>query len=370
VYLKKIQIPYHVQQYEVFSRRLAPPLIRADFESRYKRGMAGYRGEQSMEYPLSYLPEKEFLIFHNLRLFDGHHHFQIDFLILCSRFCTILEVKNIAGTLTFDTDFLQLVREQNQITDIFDDPISQVENLTNHLEEWLPVSSLPLMNRVVIASSAHIQATDTKNRLLRRIIRRANIKKEMAVLNKKYVQDHLDSGQLQRITARLLANHQPRIVDLFAISSVSRNDILKGVHCPDCGARPMIRRNRSWHCDDCGHKSAKAHLAALLDYYLIFGREITNRQCREFLLIDSATSAKKLLQSVSSHYMGEKRKRVYYLSFRSLVETSSEAREEPVNFVKAENCPTRTETDPLKTENHAAKTERAYLKTDKNDAHG
>lgn len=335
MYLKKIKIPYHVQQYEAFSRRLAPAVLRADAQSRLKRGMAGYRGEQSLDYPLSYLPNEEFFIIHNLRLFDGAHYFQIDFLILCPRFILILEVKNIAGKLTFDTELSQLIRELDQTTDVFDDPISQAENLNTQLFEWLEARygspALPTADRVVIASPAQLQVTDLKNHRIKKIIRRSNLKRALVKLNQQYSNECLDTGLVEKIARMLLVQHQPRIIDIFSTTPAEPNDIIRGVQCPECGETPMKRENRIWHCASCGHESKKAHLVALLDYFLIFGPAMTNRQCRDFLMLDSATIAKKILQAVASHYEGENRARIYHLSFQLLTEASDDEREAPGN---------------------------------------
>lgn len=331
MYLKKIKIPYHVQQYEAFSRRLAPAALRADAESRLKRGMAGYRGEQSLDYPLSYLPNEEFFIIHNLRLFDGAHYFQIDFLILCPRFFVIFEVKNIAGKLTFDTELLQLIRELNQTTDVFDDPISQAENLNAQLFEWLEarcgISAMPIVDRVVIASHAQLQVTDLKNHRIRKIVRRSNLKSALIKLNQQHSKECLDAKLVEEIAKTLLAQHQPSIINIFSSSPAEPNDIIRGVQCPDCGILPMNRDNRIWHCASCGHVSKTAHLAALRDYFLIFGPAITNKQCRDFLMLDSATIAKRLLQAVTSHYEGEKKARIYHLSFQLLTKESADERE-------------------------------------------
>ncbi|MGA5690485.1 nuclease-related domain-containing protein [Cytobacillus pseudoceanisediminis] len=75
----------------------------------YTRGLAGYKGEQAIDFHLSKLPEKEFLIFHDLRLSSGKHFFQIDTLILNHASALILEVKNYGGTLYFDPDSNQLI---------------------------------------------------------------------------------------------------------------------------------------------------------------------------------------------------------------------------------------------------------------------
>jgi len=89
VFDKPIQIPYHVLQYEALTRRMKAGSTRDHVLSLYKRAFAGWHGEQSMDDPLSYLPDKEFRIFHNLRLSDYVHVFQIDFLVLCDRFALI-----------------------------------------------------------------------------------------------------------------------------------------------------------------------------------------------------------------------------------------------------------------------------------------
>lgn len=75
MYLKPIELPYHVRQYETFVRRFGNGAAHAVAESLYKRAMAGFRGERSLTYPLRYLAEDQFSIFHNLRLSDSLYFF-------------------------------------------------------------------------------------------------------------------------------------------------------------------------------------------------------------------------------------------------------------------------------------------------------
>ncbi|WP_370529735.1 nuclease-related domain-containing protein [Alkalihalobacillus sp. AL-G] len=51
-------------------------------ERRHARSLAGYRGERSLEYYFSFLPEKGSYIFHGLRLPFLSNHFQMDVLIV------------------------------------------------------------------------------------------------------------------------------------------------------------------------------------------------------------------------------------------------------------------------------------------------
>lgn len=324
MYCKKIGIPFHIQQYEACLRRLFPShRAKEAIENRYQKSMAGFRGEQSIAYFLDYLPNEEFLFFHNLRLPDSIHFFQIDWLIMSSRFFLILEVKNIVGKLTFDHDMLQMIREIDGKTDVFDDPVLQAERLEQQLQKWFSqrfnTADYPGENRVVITSSAQLQIEGSKDSLLRKIIRKSVLGNELDRMNKNYAKNFILQPNLQKIADQLLASHHPLIINLFSsIKFLFPEDIIKGVQCPDCGHFHMRRRKRNWYCEKCSYFSQDAHLAALRDYLLIFGPTITNKQCRDFLMLQSDTVAKKILQAVSSHYEGENRGRVYHLSFNML----------------------------------------------------
>jgi hypothetical protein len=315
VFIKPIQIPYHISQYEALTRRMTAGNTHDYVLSHYKRLMAGYRGEQSMDYALSYLSDKDFRIFHNLRLYDHVHYFQIDFLVLCDRFALVLEVKNILGKLTFDTEMRQLIRELDDDIDIFDDPITQAEYLTESLHQWLNERgwSLPIINRVVIASDAQIQVTNLKSDRIKKIVRRANLKAELFTIDKQFSKMHLSAEVLKKVSTALLAAHQPLIIKPFR-SLIKPEAIIKGVRCPDCGVLPMIRQLRNWHCHSCGAKSKNAHIASLCDYLLIYGSKITNQQCREFLKYDAESTVKKVLHTVSGRYEGGTKSRSYFLS--------------------------------------------------------
>ncbi|WHY71334.1 nuclease-related domain-containing protein [Fictibacillus enclensis] len=81
-----------------------------DIESSFAKHMAGFRGEESLDYSLSFLADKKCAILHDLLLSDGVYHFQLDTVIVTPHFLLVLEVKNITGTLVFDMDFNQLIR--------------------------------------------------------------------------------------------------------------------------------------------------------------------------------------------------------------------------------------------------------------------
>jgi len=109
--VKERKMSVHLLQLEALLRRLPAhhPKKNVVVESLAKF-MAGYKGEQAIEYPLSFLSETKYSILYDIRLFDQKHYFQIDALIVSSCFLLFLEIKNIIGTLIFDAKFNQLIR--------------------------------------------------------------------------------------------------------------------------------------------------------------------------------------------------------------------------------------------------------------------
>lgn len=93
----------------------------------FAKNSAGYKGERELDYPLSFLLGDVYSILHDLRLFSDSYHFQIDALLLSPRFLLIIEVKNFSGTITFDSEFTQVIRSNAGKEKAFFDPILQVE---------------------------------------------------------------------------------------------------------------------------------------------------------------------------------------------------------------------------------------------------
>ncbi|MDF2911867.1 MAG: hypothetical protein K0Q56_2749 [Sporolactobacillus laevolacticus] len=323
MYRKPIESPFHISQLHACLNRISTQAAtRQEVESRYKRSLFGFKGEQSITFFLDYLSE-EFIIFHNLRLSDKIHHFQIDWLVMCTRFFLIIEVKNILGKLTFDHKLWQLIRENDGKIDVFDDPMIQANKLQEQLMKWFndhaDLSTFPAENRVVITSSAQLQTLNSESPLMKNLTRTSAFGTALKKTNQNHIRNCMNRDDLQAIADQLMDNHTPLILDLFSsFKSLKRTDIIKGVQCPKCRTFCMKRIHRSWHCFSCDHSSKEAHIPALRDYYLIFGSKITNKQCRLFLLIDSTDTCRRILHSVSLSYSGKNRGRIYNLSHELL----------------------------------------------------
>ncbi|WP_416828130.1 nuclease-related domain-containing protein [Ectobacillus polymachus] len=314
---KPRSVPLYVKKLEALLRRL--PLehaIRLSITDNLAKRMAGYKGECEMDYSISYLQD-HYHIFHDLRLYSETRHFQLDTLILSKYFILIIEVKNITGTLYFDTNFNQLIRKTEKKKEAFPDPILQINLQCENLKRWLhhhKYTTIPLESLIVISSPRSIIETSENNRsIYNKVIHNAKLPLHVRNFEKAYRKEVLTAKQIARLSTQLLQNHQPLETDILSTYGIPKSDVITGVQCDKCQSIPMNRVRGTWLCPTCGHTSKHAHLTALHDYALLFGPTITNRNMRKFLHIESKNVAKYLLGSMNLSHTGMKKQRVYQL---------------------------------------------------------
>lgn len=319
--VKKLEIPLTVHKIEALLPRLAPnhekiPLIQSDLQ----KLLAGYRGEKALDYPLSFLPDNEYYILHDLRLYDGKHYFQIDVLILHTKFFLILEVKNIAGELYFDTEFNQLIRTKDGQTNGFSDPLTQLKRKKEQFKLWLGKNStIPLHGFVVISNpSSIIRINHYNTSQTKIIIHRDILPYKIEQLQRSHSNEIYEEQRLKKLIKLLKKKHTPLDNSILEKYHISLEDIRKGVICDNCRYLPMRRINANWYCPNCHQKNRKAHLQALIDYYYIFGEKITNKEIRDFLQMESSYQAIRILKVVLSKSIQKGKAKEYYLSINKL----------------------------------------------------
>lgn len=109
------------------------------------------------------------LIFADLRLIHQNQAFQMDTLIICPYFILIIESKNIAGTLTFEKDSTQMIRELDGKKQGFKNPLVQVARQKEQLMGWLKKRKIPLIpveDLVGIADRRTVIITSDNNRAI------------------------------------------------------------------------------------------------------------------------------------------------------------------------------------------------------------
>lgn len=321
--VKKLEIHLLAQKLEVLLDRIVPthekiPLIQADLQ----KILAGYRGEKSLNFAFSFLSEKEYFILHDLRLFDGKNYFQIDILILSTKYLLILEVKNIAGELYFDTEFNQLIRIKDGIKQAFPDPLIQVKRLKKQLRDYLKLeTAIPIFSLVVISSPfSFITTSDAQVLQTKQIIHSESLPFRIEQISKSIPNSLLDNKTLKTIIKKFKNKHTPLNSSILEKYHLNRKHIQNGVICTNCGHLPMTRINANWYCKKCHSKDKKGHINALIDYYYLFGNNITNKEARDFLQIDSAYLATRLIKTAASKSYPKENGRgnIYHLSIEYL----------------------------------------------------
>ncbi|HAM80712.1 nuclease-related domain-containing protein [Ornithinibacillus bavariensis] len=281
-----------------------------------KRKRRQITGEKEVDYPLRFLEEKENLILHDLRLKDEQGYFQIDSLIICKKYCLILEMKNWYGTILFD--------ENNQVIRIGDDgkeegfpnPIPQAQLQQYRLKKWLykiGITAHPVEYLVVISFPSTIIKATPKSKIPERVVHSKQLIFHIHKLDNLYTPTTITIRKLTNVAKRLVEAHQESDRNFFDSYRVTINDLIRGVFCPECSYVPMIREHQKWVCSKCGFQSTDAHIQALSDYSYLISSTITNKAAREFLQVSSPHVVKRLLQQGGYEQIGINKGRKYRL---------------------------------------------------------
>ncbi|WP_449537667.1 nuclease-related domain-containing protein [Ferdinandcohnia sp. Marseille-Q9671] len=322
---KELELPLRLRKLgAVLSRMQESHSKYQDINDEYRRRMAGYRGEQSLEYYLSFLKEQDYLIFHNLRLPDvsGDHYFEIDILLISPTFLLIIDAKNYRGELHFDGKFDQLIQTYNEKKTSYSCPIAQINRHQLQLTKLLETAKFPSISIETLViftnQSAVITATpDFKH--YNKVIKSPSFIPKIELFEKRNRDKVLDKKQLQKISKLLLKKHTPFEGDILEQYGISESELIKGVRCPKCDYLPMKRMQRVWRCPTCHYSSYKPYSSSLIEYILLCGNKITNRQLRKFLNLESISTAKYILTSLNLQSTGTYKDRTYILSEHDLI---------------------------------------------------
>lgn len=300
--LKEAVESIKIKQLRIMLQRSSPSFgFRKEMESELARSFAGYQGEKSMDFHLDLLPDDGTFIFHDLRIPSGSNHFQLDILILTTKFFLIIEVKNMSGTLIFDQEFYQLIRIYKDKEETFPDPISQLYRQTFLLKEWIKqhrFPTTPIESLVIISNpQTRIKMIPQKTETSKIVTHSTNLLARFHNYQSIYEEEKISKKEIKKLCRYLLKQHSTKTPDLYKQFSMIENDIRKGVACPNCMALPMVRQKRKWFCLQCGHTSKDAHLEALKEYSILYKTFITIRECCDFLQIPSRHVVRHLLNS-------------------------------------------------------------------------
>lgn len=311
------EIPLSIRKLEALLRRLPPNYPKREQIKRdLAKRMAGYKGEESIDIHLDDLPEKKYLIFHDVCLSNGKYNFQIDTLLMSRTSAILIEVKNISGTLHFDRTFNQLIRTFNEKERGFADPIAQVKRQKKEFLSWMLNMNLPLVPveyLIVISNpSTVLKLKSGYSRDYERICHSEHLLEKIQSLDKKYVEEIYSPKEMKKISRLILKEHSPHDSNILQLYPIPRKDLLTGVYCPTCSLLPMVRNKGFWFCPCCGSRSKDAHVYSLWDFFYLIKPSITNLEFRDFTHVPSRQTATRLLTSMDLHSEGAQKNRIYF----------------------------------------------------------
>ena len=267
------------------------PQIKEDLAKR----LAGHRGEMNISYYLSLLPEKAYYKMHNLRLCVDKHFFQIDHLLFSSHFSMILETKHIAGILEFDEQNHQLIRTLDTKKEAFSDPLIQVYFQKHHFQKWLTnhgYHNLPIYTLVVSSNPSSILQAKSPS-----VIRSEFLPIKIQQIETKNSSEKITEQQCKKLLRLLKKENTPLNKSILEQYEITKNDLIKGVHCPTCEQIPIERIYGCWRCPTCHEKYKDAHLPSIKDYALLISETFSNLDIQEFFQIKNPYLINRLLHS-------------------------------------------------------------------------
>ncbi|WP_077623447.1 nuclease-related domain-containing protein [Sediminibacillus massiliensis] len=228
------ELPLNIRRLEALHRRTPKSHSkRAQMQADLARRYAGFRGEQNVKYHLRRLDNKHYYILHDIRLRYQTMYFQIDTLILSKEFILIAEVKNISGTLFFDTVFNQMIRKTEDKEEGFRSPLAQVQyqqELLYRLFQQNNLPSLPIESLIVISLPSTIIKTDTADKeITSKIVHAEDLIDRIGYLCEQYLQASSKiPPSLKEIGETIKHANIPKQTDILAQYDVTKEALLSG----------------------------------------------------------------------------------------------------------------------------------------------
>lgn len=319
--LKERQYPLKAKKLEVLRRRLKDGHQQASIiEQEYAKILAGYRGEQSLNYFLSFLPQEQYYILHDLRLpsLQNEYFFQMDILLLSKQFFLIIEVKNIAGSVTYDPSNQQLIQHYHDKEIVYRDPFLQVQRQKQQLYKYIEKASItnpPPISTLVILSNPQTLIKENASSQNLKLIRPDRLTNKISEYEKMYKYECVTQKDIKKLSRQLLKGHTTEEYNVMQKFELTDADLTPGIHCPKCSYLPMSRKRYSWLCLRCKYENNDVYLPSLQDYYYLFGHTINNSQLRSFFHLRSRHSVRKIFNRLNLPSTGNTKAANYTLPF-------------------------------------------------------
>lgn len=286
-------------------------------ENAVRSTRAGENGERVLEevFQKYMFPFKHY-VFHDLHL-KSTGHFQIDTLFLCRQGAVILEMKNIAGRISFPVNQNQLTRTlENGQVDSFECPSIQLKRNQLLLNDWFYARNVAIpIHKAVVFPRPQQHFENLRHNLT--VLFPLEIPIYLRSIGEQ--SPTLDENELSSIAAAITKGHRDyNPLPITSSYHISPTELLTGVRCNQCGSFGMQSIHKGWGCQLCGHSDHHAHLESIVDYFMLVDNRITNKDCRHFLRLDSHQKANRILKQLEIPSFGENKGRFYLASLKDV----------------------------------------------------
>lgn len=316
--IKKRSIEYKYMGLKMLYHRLPKDhVMKSLINSRMLSAKAGIIGETIVEeifekYQFPY----ECRILHDVSL-TSNGKFQMDTVFITPYGVVILECKNIVGELSFQNNPACLSRRlENGQEDTFESPEVQVSRNVYLLREWLKERGMSLPVSGVIVFST------TKSKIVKSpkhidIIYASSIPVYLRQLQTQ--KEYLSADQMDYLVKNIMESHQfYHPYPMCRNWRIDPSELITGVQCGKCERFGMERIKRTWLCTSCNFKDAHAHIKAIIEWFVLIGEKISNKECCEFLHIHQHQTATRIIQSMELIRLGEGKSTKYKMNEKML----------------------------------------------------
>ena len=268
---------------------------------------AGYAGETYVDNFLKQIPfSKYFAILKDLHIpISDSSYLQLDTIILTPKYLAILEIKNIRGKVSFQSNPEQLLRELDGEIHAFKCPEQQIIRHAQKLT--LLLSSLkiqiPVKSFIVFASTKTIVTQPPKTV---KAIMGCDIANHINLLHA--LPDVLSITKFKHLLNYFTTNATEFIPKpLSYIHPLDLKDLKKGLLCGKCYR--FVEAN----CPSCGTLKKTMQHEALEDWFYLYKETISNKECREFLNLKDKHAASYLLKNSKLYPVNHTKSRYYVI---------------------------------------------------------
>lgn len=275
---------------------------------------AGYRGECKLDRMLEMLPlpslHKVFANYHTKSKVG--FHYQIDTLIVTSRYILVIEVKNIRGHIRFESNPDRLLRTFEEQTDELRCPLSQTERNTDFIKKQVHkfAPNLPVIP-IIVFTHATCRIRTTQHRI--QLLYRRQLETFVERLNQK--PSLLDKKQFQQLSRLFTSTDKNFLPESLLSRSGMQPDVLrKGIFCSTCRG-DMLLTKTYYTCATCGSIDTSALKRSITGLFGIVGPHLSVRNIKNHLNISQKDRVTRVLRSLTLTRRGNGRASTYTMNY-------------------------------------------------------